>query len=91
MLNVQRKVASLNINWFCKYLSDELNAGCKCMFNYCFEQIGGIKVIMNCKYNLKKTQVFWKNKMPHFYYNLIMTFFLNKSCYYPKKGSIMYF
>ena len=79
MLDVQTKVASLNINWFCKYLSDELNAGCKCMFDYWFEQIGGIKVIMNCKYSTKNAN-FLENKMPHFYYNLIMTFFLYRSC-----------
>ena len=49
------------------------------MFDYWFEQIGGIKVIMNCKYNTKNAS-FLENKMPHFYYNLIMTFFLYRSC-----------
>ena len=49
MLDFQTKVASLNIHWFCKHLSDELNAGCKCMFDYWFEYIGGTKVVVNCK------------------------------------------
>ena len=78
MIDVETKVASLNLNWFCKYLSDELNPGCKCMFDYWFQQLGGINVIMNCKYNIKNKS-FLENKMPYFYYNLIMTFFLLKN------------
>ena len=65
MLDVETKVASLNLFWLCKYLSDELNPGCKCMFDYWFQQLGGINVIMNCKYNIKN-KCFFFNRIPFF-------------------------
>ena len=77
MLDVHTKIASLGINWLCKYLNDDLNENSKTMFNHWFGKIGGVEIIMSCKYCVRNI-MFLESKMPFFYSNMIMTFFVLK-------------
>ena len=87
MIELKHHFNSIKIKWICRFIDDSQGKW-KCFFEYWFEKIGGVQVILNCrcdpKFILTKMQL-----LPAFYRDIIYMYFLYKENIFAKKDNVL--